>query len=57
MQGLKRALMFPLVGAMMFELKPAWLLAGVGAVTGGALCLLARLLGAGAPSRPRPGGA
>ncbi len=36
-QWLKTALMFPLMGAMMYEVQPAWSLLGVGAATAG-LC-------------------
>lgn len=36
-QWLKTALMFPLMGAMMYEVQPVWSLLGVGAATAG-LC-------------------
>ena len=36
-QNVKSALMFPLVAAMMHETHPAWVLAAVGAATGGSV--------------------
>jgi hypothetical protein len=41
-QNVKSALMFPLMGAMMHETHPAWVLAAVGAATGGSVRLMMR---------------
>ena len=43
-QGVKTALMFPLMGAMMYEVRPAWVLAAVGAATAGTVRLFSRRL-------------
>jgi MFS family permease len=44
LQSLKRAVMFPLAGAMMYAVQPAWISASVGGATGAALRLLATML-------------
>jgi uncharacterized protein YfiM (DUF2279 family) len=44
LQPLKRALTFPLAGAMMYAVQPAWVLIAVGAATGAALWPLATAL-------------
>jgi hypothetical protein len=41
MQGVKRALMFPLTGAMMYTVQPVSVLAAVGGATGAVLWLVA----------------
>lgn len=44
LQGLKSALTFPLMGAMMYELQPLWVQAAIGMATGVALGVLIRAL-------------
>lgn len=44
MQGVKRALMFPLTGAMMYTVHPLWVLAAVGGATGAVLWQVAEAL-------------
>lgn len=39
-QSVKSALMFPLMGSMMYEVRPAWVLVAVGAATAGTVRVL-----------------
>lgn len=41
-QTVKLVVMFPLMGAMMYDVQPGWVMAAVGAATGGTLRLIVR---------------